>query len=218
MAFASVRARRRYQKEWRAAKYLERKTSQKCVDCGSELADGDGVKCARCDRADKDRKAIAREERPGLLIRERNRAKRYRRELLAAGKCIQCKGARGDNGTKMRCRSCQDDANKATATYRARVASRSTELALPRVRIMRAMRFLDWSTSAEILESAGVAFVERGSYQAALSRLRKGRLVEARNPERTRAVVRAGMQSTEYQLTEQGRKAVARLLRGLELA
>jgi hypothetical protein len=212
----------------RRAAYLDRKTRQVCVDCAAGLQEDDGLKCVECGDRDKAAKA-GRRTTPEVRAREAVSRRARRAQWIANGKCAHCGGKR-DRLEVRNCADCREMILVATRSYRQRkragtvgtsvVVERRLELVRdtdapsryipiddrlrkPSTRVLRAMRFLDWSPAKEVLEACDapddVRTAERSTLMSTLCRMWKRGLVE----------VRGVLGAREYRLTASGREAVS---------
>lgn len=87
-------------------------------------------------------------------------------------------------------------------------------LAKPRVRLLRALRFFDWTSNEQLFDALGVPLfdeddrTERDAYAAALSRLVRVEMLVERREQLTKRRERNGLRAYEYRLTDTGRAAV----------
>jgi hypothetical protein len=122
-------------KEQKKLTYQDRKARQVCVDCEAQLEDDDGLRCKRCDGANKDAQAIYRRTRRGRS-KQRRIQKRYYRQRRKRDCCVQCGLPRKEwpkriylkkpsRPTKkkrgpMHCPTCRTKANEAQKRFRLR--------------------------------------------------------------------------------------------------
>lgn len=171
-------------KERKKLTYQERKERQVCVDCEDDLEDDDGLRCKRCDGANKDAQAIYRRTRRGRS-KQRRIQKRYYRQRRKRDCCVQCGLPRKEwpkrvylkkpsrptkkPGKPMHCPTCRTKANEAQKRYRMRRKLGITSLRAERNKrdreILRELRGEAYVPLDELCKKKRVAIL-RGLRQA----------------------------------------------------
>ena len=123
---------------------------------------------------------------------------------VSRGDCMVC-CKRPKQPGRVRCKPCDDVQSRLN-----RAASRSSQAIYipldeieirPRVRLLRKLRWLDWTTTLTVLDALEVDPSERNKYGAALTYAVKSGCVECRTTGGTR----------EYRITEAGRAELRRI-------
>jgi hypothetical protein len=214
---------RHYERERakRAEAYYARKTAQLCVECGVDLADGEGVCCDICAKAKA--KSNSRYWRSAKHRKRHNeRQRRDRAARIAAQLCVRC--PKPTNGQRVLCDSHAADQSARDARRRAMAKQGITPITSarkprqpkyipldelldsPKVRLLRAIRTFEWAMSAHLMEYLGVpSKVEdkrvHDVYSQHLARLVHGGLVERR-----------GLKPMcQYRITSAGRNELERI-------
>jgi hypothetical protein len=202
------------------AKYLERKLSNRCIECASTLQEDDGLRCVECSES-------ARRAKLKYIRQPRVRQAKTisRNKLVEAGKCTRCAAPRGRT---MLCDSCaaihaeynrksyerrRDGIVQAKAHEPAKFDDRSYRpldelLGSIRNQLLRTMARFDWETSDVLLLALNVPedLPTRNRYQTCMGYLVKTGLVE-----RNRSHY-----PYEYRITEAGRSVLASSLSDYE--
>ncbi len=169
----------------RRARYLKRKLDSVCIDCAAGLQDDDGLRCVECaEKAATSRKVYYNTKHGRAMERAQHRA-RYAR-LAVARKCPSCQRPATRGVWYDEHHAFQRDAN---TRHRARKAAGISQM-YPRplapqpqrakepaytpfdevstiVRLLRALRWMDWTTSRDWHEACGIPdFVVSADYAA----------------------------------------------------
>ncbi len=214
-------------REYRRALYATRKAAQVCVECAAGLQEEDGLHCVECnERRTETRK---RYRKTGGARLERKWQTKTRETRKAAGLCTQC--PRVAVAGRVRCAEhiayhrryskLWLRLKRAGAETVGVISHRTTspapfveelpdyhvpievKLGRPRLRILRAMRHLDWERANEVLRVAGApdhsGTTEYNNLSAVLGRLVGLGLVERRGAKN----------AFEYLITDAGRAEAA---------
>jgi hypothetical protein len=209
-------AKRERDRKYQRARRRSNRARGLCVECGVDEPKRGLVRCQDCnerwrlyarrwDRTPRGRRMTRVRKRlrysASAELRERTRARMRERyqTLKDAGICIKC-GQR-DRGATLRCDECNSGKSRRDALLgRPPLPGRETTM---RERLLRGMRFMDWTRSEQINNALAIDGADRNTAAQTLSRLVQYGLAE-----------RTGRNPFSYRLTAVGRAEADRIRNG----